>query len=309
MLGAISMTNLSKSTHILELAKELIDDIELQKTNAQAMLLKATRLSRYADNDETRSWLRFEMQGFSSNDETSLKYMSKTGRWTEKKENKGYWMPLAEIEANISTQSLKIKQLRIPDTQGLNTSNIVTQISTTAKLIAKLEGIKSRVISLIHDFATSVYYEKIFDNLAESIFDEYKKEVDLLIAENSGDIIQQIPSVISRLSDGDTESISQALTTCRRIIDNFADKIFPPSDDTIEIGGNTLSLKVDKTLNRLNAYVHQKTSSDSRKKKIRQNLSNLYDRVSTGVHSDVTASEARNLFFNVYLILGEILAL
>jgi hypothetical protein len=249
------------------------------------------------------------MQGFSSNDETSLKYMSKTGRWTEKKENKGYWMPLAEIEANISTQSLKIKQLRIPDTQGLNTSNIVTQISTTAKLIAKLEGIKSRVISLIHDFATSVYYEKIFDNLAESIFDEYKKEVDLLIAENSGDIIQQIPSVISRLSDGDTESISQALTTCRRIIDNFADKIFPPSDDTIEIGGNTLSLKVDKTLNRLNAYVHQKTSSDSRKKKIRQNLSNLYDRVSTGVHSDVTASEARNLFFNVYLILGEILAL
>jgi hypothetical protein len=35
----------------------------------------------------------------------------------------------------------------------------------------------------------------------------------------------------------------------------------------------------------------------------------LYDRVSTGVHSDVDAQEAINLFFNTYLLLGEILTL
>ena len=41
--------------------------------------------------------------------------------------------------------------------------------------------------------------------------------------------------------------------------------------------------------------------------KIRQNLSNLYIRVSTAVHSEVSAEEAKSLFLNTYLILGEIL--
>jgi hypothetical protein len=173
--------------------------------------------------------------------------------------------------------------------------------------ISKLEGIKSRVVSLIHDFATSVYYQNTFDALAENIFDNYKKDIDLLIAENLGDVIEQIPSVISRLAENKSESISQALTTCRRIIDSFADHIYPASDSTINIGGNELSLKKDKVQNRINAYIYDNCESESRRKKLRQNLSNLYERVSVGVHSDVNSHEAKSLFFNTYLLLGEIL--
>ena len=39
------------------------------------------------------------------------------------------------------------------------------------------------------------------------------------------------------------------------------------------------------------------------------NLANLFDRVSSGVHNDVSVSEARALFLNTYLLLGEILHL
>ena len=113
--------------------------------------------------------------------------------------------------------------------------------------------------------------------------------------------------MIERLSENNEEAISQALTTCRRIVDSFAKHIFPPTDETITIGGNELNLKENNVLNRINAYVYNNCESESRKKRIRQNISNLYSRVSTGVHSDVDADEARNLFFNVYLILGEIL--
>jgi hypothetical protein len=35
----------------------------------------------------------------------------------------------------------------------------------------------------------------------------------------------------------------------------------------------------------------------------------LFDRVSTGVHNDVTVEEAHSLFLNVYLFLGELLHL
>lgn len=61
-----------KSEHIISLAKEIIDDIELSRLDAQSILLKSTRLTRYVDNEEIRKWLRFEMQGYSSKDEVSL---------------------------------------------------------------------------------------------------------------------------------------------------------------------------------------------------------------------------------------------
>lgn len=305
--------DISKSEHIINLSREIIDDIEFSKIEGQALLLKATRLARYSDDNEIRKWLRFEMQGYSNSDEIALKYMSKTGRWTDFDKKEGYWSPLSQIEAASAAQKQKLSLIRIPDTSGDKATFVIdrvtAQMNSATTNISKFSGIQSRVVSLIHDFATNVYYQKTFDNVAESIFDNYKTDIDNLIAENSGDVLDQIPAVINRLSDGDNESISQALMTCRRIIDSFANHIFPASDETIDIGGNQLSLKQDKVLNRVNAYIHQNCTSDSRKKKLRQNLSNLYERVSAGVHSDVDSLEAKSLFFNTYLLLGEILAL
>jgi len=57
----------------------------------------------------------------------------------------------------------------------------------------------------------------------------------------------------------------------------------------------------------INAFVYERVKSKSRIIKIRQNLSNLYIRVSTAVHSEVSAEEEKSLFLNTYLILGEIL--
>lgn len=300
----------SKSDHITNLAKEIIDDIELSKNTAQSILLKAVRLSRYVENDEIRKWLKFEMQGYFSNNELSLTYMSKTRRWKDKEKKEGYWIPLSQICALIESYTIKLKTLSLPDTNiPIIASDANANINYTANNIAKLDGIKNTVLSMLHDFAVSVYYERVFDGLAESIFDGYKKDIDTLIAENTGDVIEKIPNVIARLNDGDIESISQALNTCRRIIDNFADSVFPPSDTPIKVDGKDVSVKKDKVLNRIITYVDQNCSSKSRFEKIRDNIKHLYDRVSVGVHKDIDTYEAKNLFFNTYLILGEILSL
>lgn len=305
--------NLSITEHTISLAREIIDDIELSKLDCKAVLLKATRLARHVDDENIRKWLRYEMQGYNSKEEISLNYMSRTGRWIDKDKLEGYWYPLAQVEASSEAQKQKLALIRIPDTSGDRAifviDRVTLQMNNATSNISKLEGIKSRVVSLIHDFATNVFYQNTFDSLAENIFDNYKKDIDLLIAENLGDIIEQIPSVISRLAENNSESVSQALTTCRRIIDSFADHIYPATDSTIIIGGNEHSLKQDKVLNRINAYIYNNSESESRRKKIRQNVSNLYERVSAGVHSDVDSIEAKSLFFNTYLILGEILTL
>jgi hypothetical protein len=301
----------SRSEHILELAKELLDDIELSRLSAESLLLKASRLARWVGSDEIKQWIKHEMQGYNSTEPVSVKYMGLTGRWLAKEKESGYWGPLAQQEAKIEAQNIKLKSMVTPDTSGDWAFRVMQmhekQLNTTTNQISSLSAVKSRVLALLHNFISEVYYEKEFDSLSESIFERYKRDVDTLISTNCGDVLEQIPSVMSRLADGDGEAISQALTTVRRIIDSFADSIFPPSDGAIKMGDNDVSLGANRHQNRINAYVYQRIESKSRKTKIRQNLSNLYGRVSTGVHNDVSAEEASSLFLNTYLLLGEVL--
>lgn len=219
--------------------------------------------------------------------------------------------PLAQQETAIEAYKAQLASMKTPDVSGNLARMVILDITSTmgnlTKLITRLGGIKNRVLALLHKFISDVYYEKVFDNLSESIFQKYKNDVDALIIDNCGEVLHQIPAVMNRLAEGDEESISQALSTCRRMIDSFANSIFPPTDEIIEIGGNQLTLDANKHQNRINAFVHQHCGSTSRKKKIRQNLSNLYDRVATGVHNEVSAEEAKALFLNTYLLMGEVL--
>jgi hypothetical protein len=291
----------------------LLDDIELSRTAPDSFILKASRLARWVGSDETRYWLKMEMGGYNATNPTSLEYMGLTGRWTDYEKKLGYWGPLAQQEAQIVAEKAKLASMRTPDSSSdyanVAISNVTKAMSASANLISRLSGIKSRVLGLLHTFVSDVYYEKEFDSLSESIFERYKRDVDTLVSEHCGDVLEKIPAVMDRLANGDQESISQALTTCRRIIETFADSIYPPTDDTVEIGGNRLKLDASKHQNRINVYVHNKRSSQSRRQRLRQNLANLFDRVSSGVHDDISAEEARSLFLNTYLFLGEILHL
>lgn len=307
------MTENSRSEHILSLAKELLDDIELSRANAESLILKTSRLARWVGSEEIRYWLKLEMGGYNNSNEISLKYMGITGRWLDKDKQKGYWGPLAQHEARIEAEKVKLTSLRTPDSSGewasLAVGTAINAMNQTTNELSKLSGIRTRVLAQLHGFVSEIYYVKQFDSLSESIFERYKRDIDTLIADHCGEVLEQIPSVMNRLSEGDPEAISQSLNTCRRVLDSFADNIFPPSEQFIEIGGNRLSLDASKHQNRINAFIHSHTNSNTRKKRFRQNLANLYDRVSTGVHDEVTIEEAKALFLNTYLFVGEVLHL
>lgn len=304
------MSDQSRSEHVLALARELLDDLELGNLDAEHLLLKCSRLARWVGSDEIQQWIKFEMTGYVSSDDVALKYMGLTGRWEDREANRGWWGPLAQQEAAIAAEKTKLSLMRLPDTGSIGALNSIRNAMAASGIrITRLSGIRSRVLARLHTFVSSVYYEKEFESLSESIFERYKSDVDTLIAIHCGDVLEKIPSVMGRLADGDPESISQALTTCRRIIESFADSIFPPTEETYEIDGNQLKLDTGKHQNRLNVYVAERVSSSSRRQKIRQNITNLFGRVSTGVHGDVSVDEARSLFLNTYLLLGEILHL
>ncbi|MFQ5759091.1 MAG: hypothetical protein ACE5IF_05390 [Candidatus Bathyarchaeia archaeon] len=309
----------SKSEHIISLAKDLLDDIELSQIPTEALLLKAIRLARLVGSPETQRWLEFEMIGYKDSNPISLEYMTLTGRWTNQEKKQGFWGSLAQLNASIETKKLRLQTLRIPNISSSGTAgaftaqnaviNVLKDSERLTQQISQMTAIRGRVMALLHDFVARIYYEKVFSRLSESIFEHYKNTVDARIAERSGKVLEKLPAIYNRLAEGDSEAISQALNTCRRVIDAFADAIYPPTDCILELDGETLQLGPSHQKNRINAYICERVTSRSRRKRLRQTLTNLYGRVSTGVHDDITVEEAQSLFLQAYLFLGEVLSL
>lgn len=301
----------NKGQHIISLLKELLDDIEMSRLSAEALLLKVARLARLCESEEIRTWINYELRGYNNSDEMSLRYMSNTGRWTDYDKREGFWGSFAQIDESIQTSKLRMQTMQLPNLSGEYLTIALREVMTVSGAInsniIKLSGIRSRVLAIMHEYVSRIFYEKVFSGLAENIFERYKNHIDPIISEKCGDVLTKLPSVFDRLSEGNAEAISQALTTLRRMIDAFADAIYPPSEKEIILGGNKLALGAQHYKNRINAYIASHTESDSRRNKLRQDLSNIYERLSAGVHNEVSLNEARSLVLSTYLFLGEVI--
>ncbi len=83
----------NQSQHILELSRDLLDDIELDRLPADKLLLKASRLARLVGREEILNWIALEMGGYNATDPISIKYMTLTSRWTNFSKKEGYFGP------------------------------------------------------------------------------------------------------------------------------------------------------------------------------------------------------------------------
>jgi hypothetical protein len=103
--------------------------------------------------------------------------MSRTGRWTDREKDFGFRQPIAQIEAMINSQQIKLQTMSVPNTSGawahVATRNALDNMNSATTNIGKLSAVKTRVIGLLHQFVSDVYYEKTFDKLSESLFESF----------------------------------------------------------------------------------------------------------------------------------------
>lgn len=214
----------SKTEETLELSKELLDDIELSRLPLQSLLLKAARLARLLEDEWWQKWLKFELVGYPNTAEAN-DYLDRIGRRIDKTKGLFYAVPLVQLDGVISTQSLRLQTLRVPDCNvsvssvnphdflGGNAmmpsripdpSQIVSRVLAEARTletnIAQLSGIRARAIAWLHILASTTYHQRAFSSLAESIFDRYKLRVDRLLTGRCSDIMARIPAISARLS-------------------------------------------------------------------------------------------------------------
>jgi hypothetical protein len=304
---------ISKNEQITALALEIVEDVELSRTTTEALVLKASRLARLAGDEEAISWLWYERHGYVSDDEISVKYLGLTTRWIDRANDKAYFGSITVQEVLLATHEHELEVVKNFQPSGdyalLQSKDQQSRIIGVTSKMWPLQKIVSAVRAQVHLFASRIYSGKLFSSEAETIFEGYKQQVDARLSATAQGVFAKLPHAFERLSTGEAESISHALTTCRRIIDSFADAVFPPRTTSFHIGSQQIDVGQGHTRNRLRAFIYERIGQGARYERLNKNLTSLHDRVSAGVHADIVPDEARAIVLQTYLFLGELLSL
>lgn len=300
----------SQPEHVAALAQELLDDIELGRVEPAALLLKASRLARFVGTTEIREWLALELGGYNDSTPVAKYYMKRTRRWVDQQKRTAYWGGFAEQVATVESLKAEQQTVRVPNVEGqyalLTVRDVMNRAGALGNQIRSVERVITSVTALLHEWVSGVNYELMFGGAAADIFEQFRSTVDARLSVVCADVLERLPSVYDRLQSDDPEAVSQAMTTCRRIIDAFADSAFPVRDKPQVVDDHEVQLGAQHHQNRLNAFVADHTESKTRRKRLRQTLANLYDRVCAAIHDDLSRDEARALVLQTYVYLGEL---
>ncbi|MCL3863035.1 hypothetical protein [Actinotalea sp. K2] len=296
-------------------ADELLADIELSRTSTAKHVLKAMRVARLLNDAGAQRWLGYELDGVPSGPDGQA-WMTTTKRWADKDAGEGYWGSSASLEAARDNARSIIKAHSGSVSLSGDYVTIAMRersgtIARTASTANALDRVLSSVESHVYRFAADVHAELTYSQVQANLFEASREAVDATLASMAGDALKSIASISERLNSGDESAVSQAMTTCRQLIDAVADHVFPPAKEPYKIGEQDLDVTANRVLNRLQAHLHESGVTGGRATRLRRTLGDLYDRVSASVHrpGGVDVHEARYLFLAVYTALGEVLTL
>ncbi|MFE6647706.1 hypothetical protein ACFVJS_14150 [Nocardioides sp. NPDC057772] len=303
--------NPEQRAHALAIADELLAEIELDQLPIDKQVLKASRLARLVGDEKVSDWLYKERFGYNTDDKGTY-YWVATRRGGDEK-NPVYAGAL-QIAAMARTLENELANMNLPNVSGDSAwrtmKDVRDHIANVRNRVIRLQGMLSSISMFVHDFASRQYHALKFTQSQEQLFERAKSNIDSLLEGLEVETLRKIDAAQSNLRLGDPESIAGAMLNVRRLIDSFADAVFPPTTEVRTNGqGQEIKLGPEQRLNRAKAYVDDHSVSDSRAGRLKRSLGDVYARVSAGVHSDVSLQEAEHLFLTTYVLLGEILGL
>lgn len=161
-----------------------------------------------------------------------------------------------------------------------------------------------------HEFASTLYNQLKFAGTISSCFDILKGAVDDRLLDLDPTLAEQLMVAFKAVSSAKDEEWSQALTTCRRLLESLADQLHPASTDTTK--GRALTQP--QYVNRLWAFMDKSIESESNRDLAKAHVDFLgswlekTNKVANkGVHAEVTQIEAVKATFHTYLLVADLL--
>lgn len=161
-----------------------------------------------------------------------------------------------------------------------------------------------------HQLASTLFNQLKFSGTVSSCFDLLKNEIDDKLLDLDPVLAEQLMLAFKSVSSAKEEEWSQALTTCRRLLEGLADQLHPASDKKI----NGRVLGQSQYVNRIWAFMDTAIESDSNKALAKTHvdflgswLEKINKLANKGVHAELGQLEATKAVFHTYLVVADIL--
>ncbi|CEP35745.1 MULTISPECIES: ComEA family DNA-binding protein [unclassified Halomonas] len=161
-----------------------------------------------------------------------------------------------------------------------------------------------------HELASLLYKQLKFSGTVSNCFDLLKNAVDDKLLDLNPVIAEQLMLAFKSVSTGKEEEWSQALTTCRRLIEGLADQLYPATNDK----DKGRSLGQAQYVNRIWFFMDTSIESKSNRELAKAHvdfmgswLENINKISNKGVHAELGQLEATKAVFHTYLMIADIL--
>lgn len=247
---------------------------------------------------------------------------------TKKRSEYVFTESIAALESQVGLTETALSAARDPDV-SLSSSNphqyIGPGIGNTVErnLIRQSANTASKKLAsrraFIYQFALRRHYELKYSGIASDAFERIRERVDSLIGKVVPESIQKVSAIQENLNSENPEDWSNAVHSCRRLLQDLADALFPATEAirTVNSDGKTkVKLGKEQYINRLMTFIEDRSSSTrfvdivgSHLRFIGDRLDSVFAAAQKGSHNTVLKNEADRYVVYTYLIVGDILSL
>jgi len=343
---------LDKKQEIINLSDEILSNFELGDASYEKIMSKCKRLARLNEDYEALKWFTLELHGYDNDSlpvniskEDADRMANDHGRRIKKQDPVTkqdvwwYWTPsIVEMETNITAHEITLKNLRPPeqftpaitntgrggildgatilqesyrnvlDAVNIRQNNLIAEIKQNKALLSK-------VINNAYNYVLNVNLQLKFSSEVESSFQRIKDDVDKKLQKICPSSIKKFLAAYDRIESDNPEEWSQAMSSCRNILKDFANSVFPAQDERYkESDGDEIPVTDDKYENRIVAFIDMKCNSERKNELLKSRALDLKTRVhalngflSKGAKNEISKSDVAFCILDTYLLIGSLL--
>ena len=325
----------------LGLSGEILRNIELNEISLGSIALKACRLARLLNEFDFQKIMELEAGGYPRPPEgispevwvyatTANRVFRQKVFGSDEIKDYAYTESIGALEARLRISEMALAAARDPDV-SLSSANPYQIVSSPSGNVTERYSLRQdfeltgqKLASrrtFIYQYALSKHYELKTSGISDDIFTRIRLKVDSAIGQHIPDAVQRLTASYENLRSENPEDWSNAVHSCRRILQDLADALFPPSDEirTTKFEGKVREIKMgkDNYINRIMAFVEGRSSSERYQNLVGSHLGFLGDRLDSvfqaaqkGSHSTIVSrEEADRYVVYTYLLVGDIVSL
>ena len=321
-----------------ELASEILKNFELSELPISNIILKCLRLCRLLNDEDGILLFTYESSGYPSTPDgmtyDSWRIAQIAGRRYKVKENKDGKIVtneyaktelLPDLEEAITAQKIRLSASSDPNisissanpNQYVHSpSGNVTERNNAVSFIRDCQRTIQKVKGNLYNYVLLIYNKLMYGNIVEDTFTKARLLVNDKLSTICPKAIEKFVAVYDNMDSDNPEDWANAVHSCRRILSDLADALYPARDKPIIVAGKSIKVGTEEYINRLVQFISDKKESKAFSKivgadlaSIGERLDAIYNATNKGTHSDVSKEEAARYIVHTYLLISDIIAL